>query len=125
MHGPRKVKGPIENVQVREALASFRVPGVRRGRDDTIPVRMFLLERGHDLAEKMNLAHAHAMKPSARLVAVPEKSLPGDFSPQTAPIFAGGYRLVNQPGGKEEQDKKIDEIEQVRHGSPFPSVIFS
>jgi hypothetical protein len=81
---------------------------------------MFLLKRGHDLPKKMNLAHAHAMKPNARLIAVAEKCLSGYLPPQTAPIFARGYRLVNQPGGKEEQDKKIDEIEQVRHGSPFP-----
>src|SRR5262245_26021266 len=93
VHCPRKIKRPIENVQVRETLASFGVACVRGGRYHALPVWMLLLKSGHNLSEKMNLAHADAVKPCAWLVRVTKESLTGDLTPQASPIFAGGKCL--------------------------------
>jgi hypothetical protein len=61
------------------------------------------------------------VKPNAGLIAITEKRLPRYFSPQPTPIFTGGQRFVNKPGGQKSQNQEINEVEKIWHGNPFPN----
>src|SRR5262249_59231652 len=62
--GPGEIEWPIDDVAIRETLSGLVHPGVGRGRNHALPVRMPPPERCDDLLKQMNLADADAVKPT-------------------------------------------------------------
>src|SRR5262249_18399843 len=108
------------------ALARFIVAGVGGRRNDALPIGMTLAKAPDHLPQKMNLADADAMKPDDRFGFHGRQKRMRDaareLGEEAPAIFAGGEGLVKKPRGSEDKGEQIEDIEQVRHGNPFPAL---
>jgi hypothetical protein len=68
----------------------------------------------------MNLTDADAMEPDAGSGAGTEECATRELAPHAATILAGGQGFVEEPGGEKEQAQKVEPIEEMGHGIPFP-----